>query len=413
MKLTKTAWRTYLALISLNLLIIFAAFQTYNYYSKNTHLPIPADAVKNLIVLVNKLQKNPQEKWPTILQRRSVPWSTLSLSTKPMYTKNALLTLQPALVFNLIKQHHALAISVFVNKDTWLNITMTPPVSIQSSAFINLLIVLLLAFFIVNFLIVKGLNQPIQTLIQSLEDTALQENWSSIPLTGNVEQQAILQKINTLQKKLHKLLANRTRVVAAISHDLRTPLTRLKLRVENLEDEKSYQKMMHDIQDMEIMIRYTLDYFQDIHQAEQPQPFDLVAMLNSIKEDTLEAGGRVYFSADTDKLVYIGSVNLLKRALNNIITNAIYYGGLAKISLKHTKKKIEIWISDQGPGLPASKLEKIFLPFYRAEQSRSRSTGGTGLGLTIAKEIIETHKGSISMENLKEGGLRAVICLPR
>lgn len=128
------------------------------------------------------------------------------------------------------------------------------------------------------------------------------------------------------------VLSNRTKVVTAISHHLRTPLTRLKLRMENLQDEVIYTKLMNDINEMELMIRDTLSYFQDVHSTEQSQPFDLVSLLHFIKEDMQEIGAKITFFTKCDKLVYTGEVNLLKRALVNIVSNAIYYANTRRKS---------------------------------------------------------------------------------
>lgn len=411
MKLTKTMWKAYATLIMLNALIFFTALQIHSYFLQHNRIPINPRAVKNLVTLVNQLQKNPQERWSYILQNVGTPFS-ISLSTKPLYKKQTFLTLNSFVVFNTLKQNHQLNISVFVNKNTWLNIEMLPPFSLEPRIFMGLLILLFLFFLIVNFLIIKSLHHPFEMIVQSLEDTELQKNWTPIPVTGNLEQQTILKKINALQKRLHKLLSNRTYLVAAISHDLRTPLTRLKLRTENLSNTQNVQKMTNDIQEMEMMIRDTLDYFQDIHHTEQWQSFDFVALLNSIKEDALDAKQLVSFSTNLDKLVYKGAVNLLKRALLNIINNAVHYGGGTRITLVQMKKVIQVTIIDKGPGLSTDSLEKVFMPFYRVDQSRSRETGGTGLGLTIAKEIIEMHYGAIHIDNHEGGGLEVKISLP-
>ncbi|MBA4695897.1 MAG: sensor histidine kinase [Legionella sp.] len=410
-KLTKTAWKVYLAFLSLNLLMMAAALQVHSYYLKNRNIPIPPNTVRNVVMLVSKLQKHSKEEWPHILQKFSLP-ATISLSTDPMYGSHAFLVINPMLVFDLFKQNQRLEISVFINKDTWLNVKISPLLDFKPRLFIGLAVLILVIYVIVSFLLIKNLSQPIETIIQSLEDNELQENWMPIPLTGNIDQKNILKKINRLQKKVHKLLWNRTQVVAAISHDLRTPLTRLKLRAENLVENKNSVKIMNDIHEMEMMIRDTLNYFKDIHHTEQPQRFDLIALLSSLKEDTQDAGQTVFFSTPIQKLVYIGAVNLLKRAIVNIVNNAIYHGGYAVITLKEIKKTIYLTISDQGPGVPEDELERIFNPFYRTEQSRSRKTGGTGLGLTIAKEIIEMHHGTISIANHKDGGLEVNIQLP-
>ncbi|MCL9685649.1 ATP-binding protein [Legionella maioricensis] len=411
-QLTRSGQKTFVGLLLGNLLIILALFQLIQYYYDHRKPMVPPRVIQSLTHLVQKLQSSPQINWPGLLEKQATPWSKITLSEKPLYADNALLKLNSAIVFDLIKSHQKLEMSVFIAQDAWLNIKILSPFSTRTHLVLILLIILFIAFFFINYWAVKTLNQPIQTVIQSLNDNKIQDNWVPIPLTGNADQRTILKKINELQSKVSKLLSNRTRVVTAISHDLRTPLTRLKLRTEYLSNDINYEKMINDINEMEVMIRETLDYFHDIHTKEKLQRFDLVAMLNSLQEDALELREKVTFKTELKKLVYTGAVNLLKRAFNNIINNAVSYGGAATIQLSVTPNTIEIIISDTGPGLSQTDLEEVFTPFYRGENSRSRTTGGTGLGLTIAKEIIQMHQGSIILTNPEEGGLKVFINLP-
>lgn len=411
-QLTNTAKKTLIGLALGNLLIIFALTQLGQYYYARNHSFIPANAVHSLTRLVNQLQKQPQANWPAILQNSNLHSAEITLSPAAVYSQNALLTLQAPMIFNLMKQHKKLEFSVFIQENNWLNVSMFSPYPHRAHFVISIFLILLAALLFINYWAVKTLNQPIQTLIQSLNYNEHQENWLPIPITGNPDQKTIFKKINELQEKVNKLLANRTRVVTAISHDLRTPLTRLKLRAEYLIDNPLYPKIMADINEMELMIRDTLDYFRDMSHEEKPQRFDLVALLSSLKEDALELNYEVSFSSDCSKLVYYGSVNLLKRAFSNLLNNAIHYGIKATIHLQCLPKTIEITLSDQGPGLSTTDLEQVFLPFYRGENSRSRSTGGTGLGLTIAQEILQMHQGTIVLTNLMEGGLKVVVSLP-
>ncbi|KTC83917.1 sensor histidine kinase [Legionella cincinnatiensis] len=411
-QLTKTAKKTFIGLILGNLLIIFSFMQLGKYYYENIRSPLPPKAVRSLVHLVTLLQKNPQSLWPVILRNQSTSWAEITLSPKPLFNKNALLTLKTPILFNLIKQTNKLEFSAFIKENTWLNIRVISPFPRETNSIISLFLILIGILFFINYWAVRTLNQPIHTLIQSLHYSEHQENWLPIPVTGNQDQRAIFKKINDLQEKVNKLLANRTRVVTAISHDLRTPLTRLKLRAEYLENDPNYSKIMADINEMELMIRETLDYFRDINVEEKPQLFDLVALISSLKEDATELNYDVSFMSDNPKLVYYGTVNLLKRAFNNLINNAVHYGYKAMIHLSCLENKIEITITDQGPGLAESDLEQVFLPFYRSESSRSRSTGGTGLGLTIAREIIQMHQGDITLTNNIQGGLKVIINLP-
>lgn len=317
--------------------------------------------------LVALLQKNPQSIWPLILRNQSISWAEITLSPQPLYTKNALLTLKAPIVHNLIKQNKNLEFSVFIRENTWLNIKVISLFPRQANSVVSVFLILIGALLFINYWAVRTLNQPIHTLIQSLHYSEHQDNWLPIPITGNQDQKTIFKKINDLQEKVNKLLANRTRVVTAISHDLRTPLTRLKLRAEYLADDPNYNKIMADINEMELMIRETLDYFRDVNVEEKPQLFDLVALLSSLKEDAEESNYNVSFTSDNSKLVYYGTVNLLKRAFNNLINNAVHYGFQAIIHLSCLQHKIEITITDQGPGLAEADLEQVFLPFIEGK----------------------------------------------
>ncbi len=337
------------------------------------------------------------------------------MSETPAYQDNALLNFQPLIIFDLLKKQKKLQISVFIKEGAWLNISMFPPLPNQAGVWltiISLFLILLSVLLLINYWAIKTLNQPIQTLIQSLNYSEDQASWLPIPVTGNSDQKLIFEKINSLQEKVNKLLYNRTRVVTAISHDLRTPLTRLKLRAEYLADNPNFEKIMQDINEMETMIRETLDYFTDVNSEEKMQRFDLIAMLNSLSSDAIDLNFEVAFESDVEKLIYFGYVNQLKRAFSNLINNAVYYGKHAAIHICQLPHQIEISIDDSGPGLDDTDFERVFTPFYRGENSRSRVTGGTGLGLTISREIIQKHRGNITLTNRQQGGLHVLVALP-
>lgn len=415
-QLTSHAKKTYAGLMIGNVLIIFSIMLLGQYFDYVTKKPIASPAmIHKMVKFIHFLKENPEKSWSGQLAKTRLPWTQLSLSKTPSYADNALMSVKPTIIYQLLKQVKKVQVSVLIKDEAWLNINMLPPIPNQTGIWLSLaslFVVLLGVLFLINYWAVKLLNQPIQTLIQSLKYSENQANWLPIPVTGNTDQTLIFEKINHLQAKVSQLLDNRTRVITAISHDLRTPLTRLKLRAEYLVDSPHYEKMMHDINDMELMIRETLDYFKELNQHEKTQRFDLVAMLSSLCEDAVDLNFDVHFMTDVDKLIYSGYVGLLKRMFSNLINNAVYYGKTAQVALHQTERGIEIAIDDCGPGLAEDDLERVFLPFYRAEHSRSRETGGTGLGLTIALEIIQKHRGTIALSNRTQGGLRVLVILP-
>lgn len=240
----------------------------------------------------------------------------------------------------------------------------------------------------------------------------LSNDLKSPPLTetGPSEVREAAQAFNTMQSLIRSGIEERERFLAAISHDLKTPVTRLRLRTEMLADAELRERFRTDVDDMQDLLDGALDFLrgQSVHEA--VQPIDLVALLESLVDDygdhasvTLQA---------PDALRFAGRPKALKRALVNLIENALKYGGRADITLARSADGILVTVQDSGPGLPPEELDKVFEPFYRLESSRSRDTGGSGLGLAIVRQIARSHGGDISLSNRPEGGLRAYLQLP-
>lgn len=214
-----------------------------------------------------------------------------------------------------------------------------------------------------------------------------------------------------MQTQLRETVNNRTFMLAAISHDLRTVLTRLKLRVEFIEDEQQIQKAIADINQMHIMLSETLAFAREASATEAWVKFDLAVSLQSLCDDYIDTGKNAAYKGPA-KLAYIGQPSAISRAFINLIDNAVTYGQEAEIAIVHRKAAIEVTISDRGPGIPDGRKAEVFAPFFRLEHSRSRETGGTGLGLMIAKQVIQRHGGNVFLSNRQEGGLQVQISLP-
>lgn len=413
-RLTQSAKKTLALLMLGNVSIIITSVILYQYLLLAAVRPnIPPQAIPNITKFVEHMQKASPSHRERMMNRGEIPWLQLSMSDKPEFPDNTVLNLKPNLVYDAIKKQKMLQVSIMLEHGDWLNLDYRPPQSGHIaiiSAFTALIILWFVSLFLLNYWAIRRINQPMQALQQNLAYLKQQKDWQPLPLVGDEEQQAIFEKINQLQAKVNKLLQDRTHMLTAISHDLRTPLTRLKLRTEYLEGSEHSNKLMNDIDEMETMISETLDYFHDLSTEEQSQRFDFVAMLNAICEDAQDLSLPVSFNTDADKLIYNGSMNLLKRAFYNLINNAIHYGQKANVSLHHTEQQIEVSIEDEGEGIV--DVDKAFVPFYRGEASRSRKTGGVGLGLSIAKEIIQKHNGTIQLNNKPEGGLRVIVILP-
>jgi signal transduction histidine kinase len=274
------------------------------------------------------------------------------------------------------------------------------------------LAIVLIAVLAVSLIAVRSMTRPLKTLASAAEQ--LGENIDRPPLdeSGPVEVSRAARAFNTMQQRISRLIAERARVFAAMSHDLKTPITRLRLRAELLDDPVLRSKFEHDLVEMEQMVASALDLVRGMDRQEPLQPVDLPSLLESIAEDAKVGGGVVEVRGKV-ATPYQGRPQALKRCFGNLVQNAVKYGGSATVSVTEAADAYEIRVRDRGPGIPEHELDKVFDPFYRLERSRNRETGGTGLGLTIAKNIVGAHGGALVLRNVAEGGLEARVTLPR
>lgn len=259
---------------------------------------------------------------------------------------------------------------------------------------------------------VRRVTAPLRLLGDAAERLGQDVAASPLAERGPAEMRRTVKAFNGMQENLRRLVEGRSRLLAAVSHDLRTPLTLLRLRAEDVADSENRDRMLSTIGDMDAMVAAILDYSRNASNAEERRPTDVTALLASIVDDMAEAGLAVILQS-SEPLVAPVQVVGLKRALANLITNAVRYGQAARIRVAGRPGALEIVIDDDGPGIPEAELAKVFEPFYRLESSRNAETGGMGLGLAIARAIIGNHGGDILLMNRPGGGLRAVVTLPR
>lgn len=230
------------------------------------------------------------------------------------------------------------------------------------------------------------------------------------PVGPHEMRQAIL-AFNSMQAQLRHFIEDRTQMLAAISHDLRAPLTRLRLRGEFVEDTDQQQRLFRDVDEMQAMINTALEFFRDDARLEQATQLDLAELLQTLIDDYRDQAIDLTFSGPP-RLVYFGRPLGLKRVMTNLMDNAIHYGKAPQIELHSKHGEVVIRVLDRGPGIPAAHREDVFLPFYRLEGSRNKSTGGVGLGLSTARAIVLEHGGSLTLCERQGGGLEAVVILP-
>ncbi|HSE02007.1 MAG TPA: ATP-binding protein [Burkholderiales bacterium] len=274
------------------------------------------------------------------------------------------------------------------------------------------LAVLLAAVVAVSLVAVRWATRPLNVFADAADELGRNINRPPLEEKGPLEVARAARALNTMQARLASYIRDRTRVLAAMSHDLKTPVTRLRLRAELLEDPQVRAKFTRDLDEMESMVGATLDFLRGQETGEPVRPVDVTALLESLQADLRETGGQMEVEGAASK-PYPGAPQALKRCIGNLVENAVKYGRSARVLVDDSDARLEIRIQDTGPGLPPEELEKVFEPFYRVEASRSRETGGTGLGLTIARGIAEGHGGSLALRNRTQGGLEAVLVLPR
>lgn len=274
------------------------------------------------------------------------------------------------------------------------------------------LAILLATVIAVSLIAVRWATRPLNALADAAEELGKNINRPPLAEKGPLEVTRAARAFNTMQARLISYIQNRTRVLAAMSHDLKTPITRLRLRAELLDDPALRAKFTGDLGEMEAMVGATLDFMRGIDAEEPVKPVDMKALLESLQADISETGGQITIESAPLK-PYRGKPQALKRCLMNLLQNAIKYGKSAVIAVDDNDERIEIRIRDTGPGIPEPELERVFEPYYRVEGSRNRETGGTGLGLTIARGVAEAHGGQLHLRNRDEGGLEAILILPR
>jgi len=255
------------------------------------------------------------------------------------------------------------------------------------------------------------LSRPIQQLSEAAE--RLSNDLDSAPLaeTGPREARQAAHAFNLMQQRIRQQMQQRGRMLAAVSHDLRTPLARLKLRIEQIPDPRLCSRMGQDIDEMIGMLDATLTYLHEQRQSEALQWFDLQALVESMAEDAQDRGADVTVSGHC--LPFRAQPMAIRSCLSNLLENALRYAGHAEIQLHDNSQHIEVWVRDHGPGIAAHQHEAVFEAFFRIEGSRNRSSGGVGLGLTIAREAARRQGGDITLETTPGGGLTAVLRLPR
>ena len=301
----------------------------------------------------------------------------------------------------------------------WLSVANPAPAPRpwHSRTFLIAFLLMTAAAALLTIWAVRRLTAPVRTLAAAAEALGRDVNAPLLlPEDGPSEVATAARAFNTMAARIRRFVQDRTEMLTAIGHDLRTPITRLKLRAEFMDDEEQRRKMLADLEEMEAMVAATLAFGRDATATEPVSALDLPELLRTVLDEAGDArpetGAKVGYEGPP-KLTVRARPLALKRAFANLVANALSYGGSARVRLLPPERAfLTVEVEDDGPGIPPQELDRVFEPFHRVEGSRNRETGGVGLGLPIARNILRAHGGDVTLANRPLGGARATDSLP-
>jgi signal transduction histidine kinase len=312
-------------------------------------------------------------------------------------------------------QRHAMrTLDVRLRDGQWVRISGEQEGSapaLSTTLIISLLITLLIVTAVV-LIAVRQATLPLKQFADAAD--MLGRNLDAAPLieAGPAETRRAAHAFNRMQSRIRRLVDERSRALAAVSHDLRTPLTRLRLRAELVKDDSLRDQLAADMDAMTAMLDATLDYLRGLQDSEAARAIDINALLHSLAEDAAVLGKTISVEGLAQS-PYTARLSALRRALQNLIDNAIKYGRSANLRIEDDASTLRLIVEDEGPGIAPAELGRVTEPYYRPDASGSRATGGVGLGLSIVKDIALMHGGELVLANRPQGGLSAALVLPR
>lgn len=302
-------------------------------------------------------------------------------------------------------------LSISIAGGQWLNVSTRferPPIQWPLYSMLTFGLTAMALLVAVSWFVMTGLLGPLRRLARASERLGRGEDIDALPERGPQEVRELTAGFNRMQDRLTRFVADRTRVLAALGHDLRSPLTAMRVHSEMVEEDETRESLVATVEEMQSMVEATLTFAKGLSGNEPMQDVDLQSFLEALRGDMVVP----FVLSDGPEITVRLRPNAIRRALRNVIENAVRYGGSATLGWISAEGEIEISVIDRGPGIPTAELERVFDPFFRLEESRSLETGGHGLGLSIARSILRAQGGEISLANHPDGGLIATIRLP-
>lgn len=307
------------------------------------------------------------------------------------------------------------AVWVHLNDGAWLSIIAPSEWPNPSDILSTLALQLALVAIVVGPLslwVARKISAALANFAQAAETFGVDSGAPPLKEVGPRELRIATRTFNRMQERLRRFIDDRTRMLAAMSHDLRTPLTRLRLRAEFIDDAEQQQKMLVELDEMTEMIDASLAFAREDARREEARRLDLGELVATVCDGAVDAHQDVAFEPAPRSEIF-GRPGALRRAVANVVDNAVKYAGAARVRIVPMPSEFAVEVDDSGPGIPEAERERVFAPFYRIESSRNRGTGGVGLGLAVARSIAREHGGDISLANREGGGLRLTIIVPR
>lgn len=304
-------------------------------------------------------------------------------------------------------------ISVPLGDGDWLNVSarfqrpdLQAPPALLGATLLSLALVIAALWYGLG-----RITRPLRQLASAADGFGLDAPAPEMPRRGPREVQALSDALERMHGRLTAMVTDRTRMLAALGHDLRSPITALRVRAEMVDDDETRERMAATLDEMQEMVDSTLAYARGVSTDQPMEEIDLAGLVHGLAEELSETGPEISVEAPVPVHAQIRHT-AMRRALRNLMENAQRYGAGTQVTVRQTSRAAEILIEDQGQGIPEADLEKVFDPFTRLETSRSRETGGIGLGLPIARSILRAHGGDVTLSNRPEGGLRATVRVP-
>ena len=311
--------------------------------------------------------------------------------------------------------HLTLIASTRMPDGKWLNISMFAselPAKLWSPSLLTVAMMTITIVFVSVFA-VRRMLQPMREFAGAAQRFARNIDTPPLPEKGPVELREVARAFGEMQSQIRRLVRHRTEMMASISHDIRTPITLLRLRTESLPESAEREKMLETLGTLEDTVTSSLTFAREIANIENRKKVDIGTLVQALCDDLSESGMSVKFIENNEEFLVSGQPNALKRAFSNLLDNGLKYGRAVKATMSVAGDKVSVHIDDDGPGIADSDIGRVFEPFFRVDHSRNDASDGTGLGLSIARAVVENHGGAINLFNRPEGGLRVTVNLPR